>query len=179
MEERGGRLRLREVVDVGAAEVDIGGKERGPDAVPHHRLRVDEVDDLENGDVDDDQRQGRRGEDPPRAPEVEVAERNPALVAGSRKQEARDQESGQDEEDVDPEEAAVHRAEVRVVERTSSTATARKPCRSARCLPLGKPFTPAPDAPIRSLLVEVSDSPARLLETYCGFVRFPRRQRGR
>ena len=64
MEERGGRLRLREVVDVGAAEVDVGGEERGPDAVPHHRLRVDEVDDLENGDVDDDQRQGRRGEDP-------------------------------------------------------------------------------------------------------------------
>ena len=161
MEERGGRLRLREVVDVGAAEVDVGGEERGPDAVPHHRLRVDEVDDLENGDVDDDQRQGRRGEDPPRAPEVEAAERNPALVAGLRKQEAGDQESGQDEKDVDPEEAAVHRSEVGVVADDEQHRDRAQALQVSRVVPLGKPFTPEPDAPIRSLLVEVSDSPAQ------------------
>ena len=54
VEERRGRLPLREVVAALACEVDVGGKERRPDAVVDGLTGPDEIEQMMAGDVGDD-----------------------------------------------------------------------------------------------------------------------------
>jgi len=67
-------------------------------------------------DVRHHQRQHRRGQDPPRAADVEVEQPHAAVPGGLREQHARDQETGEDEEDVHADVASPEKREARVIE---------------------------------------------------------------
>jgi hypothetical protein len=68
------------------------------------------------GEVGDEQRQRGRGEDPPRAADVEAAERDAPAPLRLREQEPGDQVPGEDEEDVDADEAAAEERDARMAQ---------------------------------------------------------------
>ena len=67
-------------------------------------------------EIRDDERQHRRRQDPPGAPDVEVGEPDTPVAAGLAKQQPGDQIAGEDEEDVDPDVATLHERQPGVVE---------------------------------------------------------------
>ncbi|GEM_PF-7122514 len=71
--DRRGGLPPREVIDATVGELDIGGKERGPDAVQHRLLGPHEVQQVIRGEVGHDQCERGRGQDSLGSPGVELA----------------------------------------------------------------------------------------------------------
>jgi len=116
VEERRRRLPMREVVAALLRKVDVGAEGGGPDAVREHLPCADEVEQVGRGEVGDEQRQRGRGKDPPRAADVEAAERDAPAPLGLREQEPGDQVPGEDEEDVDADEAAAEERDARVAQ---------------------------------------------------------------
>jgi hypothetical protein len=117
VQERRRRLRLREVVAPDPREVDIRAERGGPEAVRDRFPSPNEVEQVASSEVGDEQRQRRRGQDPPRPPNVEAGERDRPAPLGLREQDPGDQEPGEDEEYVHTDETAAEEGHARVAER--------------------------------------------------------------
>src|SRR5439155_4757142 len=102
MEERRRGLALREVVASVSGEVDVRPEDGGPEAVRDHLPSPHEVEQVMSGHVGGDQGQERRRKDAARAPPVELRERDRAASLRLDEEDPRDQETGEEEEDVDP-----------------------------------------------------------------------------
>jgi hypothetical protein len=107
VEHRRRRFRLREVVAPLLREAEVG-RERGceqnvPDGVP----RAHEVEQEVGGDLGDEKGQRCCGKDAAGAPRVEARQRDPSGLLGLGEEDAGDQEAGDDEEDVNADEAAL------------------------------------------------------------------------
>src|SRR5439155_7314525 len=76
----------------------------------------DEVEQVMSGDVRDDERQRGSRKNAPGTSQVEVRKRDRSPVGELRQEDARDQEAGEDEEDVDADVAARQERHARVPE---------------------------------------------------------------
>ena len=115
--DRRRRLSLLEVVAPERREVHVRGEERRPHAVRDHVPGADEVEQVLRRDRRHDQREHGRREDAPCAPRVEADERHAPRRERLRQQQPCDQEAREDEEDVDPDIAALEEGNSRVPER--------------------------------------------------------------
>ena len=115
--DRRGRLSLLEVVAPERGKMHVGGEERGPDAVGDHVSGAHEVEEMLRRDRRHDEREHGGGQDAARAADVEAHERHAPGLERLRQEQARDQEAGEDEEDVDAHVAARQARDSRVPER--------------------------------------------------------------
>ena len=127
VQQRRRRLALGEVVEPACGEVEVRREPSGVEAVVDGLARSHEVHEEVRGDVGRHQRQHRGRQDPPRAANVEPEQRDRPGLARLGEQQARDQEAREDEEDVDADVPAGHRADARVGEDDEQHGDGAKP----------------------------------------------------
>jgi hypothetical protein len=106
MQERRGRGHAREVIAGGERETDVADRHGGGRPVQPDRRPIYRGDHVEGHDQRRDEDDDGRRQKPPCAASVELDEADPARSLVLAEEQARDQEATDDEEDVDPDEAA-------------------------------------------------------------------------
>jgi hypothetical protein len=96
--------------------MNVGREERRPDAVADGLAGPDEIEQVMGGDVRDDQRQRGSREDPPGTPQVETRQRDRPPLGELGQEDAGDQKAGENEKDVDADEATREERHARVPE---------------------------------------------------------------
>ena len=117
MLDRRRRLSLLEVVAPERGEVHVGREEGGPDAVRDHVPGAHEVEQLLRRDRRHDEREHRGRKNAASPARVEADERDAPGLERLRQEQACDQETGEDEEDVDADVTARQAGDSRVPER--------------------------------------------------------------